>query len=321
MTYASHIAEATLAFMAEHPKALLMGAGVTDIKHCYGTTALAHETFPDRVLETPLSEQMLTGACVGLAENGFIPIFVHQRADFATLSVEHLVNTAAKHKYLFGDVPMMVRMVIGQGWGNGPNHTASFAHWFANVPGLDVHVPVTRWAIDDAFESLEDGNTVVLVEHRRLYETDLTFKYAWPPNRLSVNLFPVSASAIDAQRAAFFLGHDYQVTANVWPVQRLTDLELPGPDWVGGRPAIVVDCGPQAYGPSAEIAARLYDSGASKVIRISPPAHPCPASAPLEAAWYPTASDIVNAALEALGSKERMDAVQVNHVPAGQGAF
>ena len=128
VNYATHIAEATARYLASHGGGLVMGAGVTDIKHCYGTTALAHEQFPDRVLETPLSETMLTGACVGLAENGYEPIFVHQRMDFGTLSVEGLVNTAAKHRFLYGqDVPMMVRLVIGQGWGAGVSHTQNFA--------------------------------------------------------------------------------------------------------------------------------------------------------------------------------------------------
>ena len=214
---------------------------------------------------------------------------------------------------------MMVRLVIGQGWGAGVSHTQNFAHWFANVPGLDVHMPVTRWGIDDAFDALSEGRTVVMVEHRRLYETDLNFKYEW--DGAGVNIFPISATAIDAGHASGELWNHWRVQANVWPVQRLTDLELPDEEWLTGKPAIVIDCGPQLYGPSAEVAAQLYAAGASSVTRLSPPAYPCPASAPLEAAWYPSAADIVNAALASLGRKERVACEQVNHVPAGQGAF
>lgn len=320
MTYASHIAAATVRFMERDPKALVIGAGVTDVKGIFNTTKPAHKKFPDRVIESPLSETMLTNACVGLAENGYHPVFVHARMDFATLSVEALVNTAAKHNFLFGKTPMMMRAIIGQGWGNGPNHTQNFAHWFANIPGLDVHMPVTRGGIDAAFDSLAQGNTVVMIEHRRLYDTDLKFAHAWPSHKTSLNIYPVSASAIDAEQAAFFLRHKHDVLANVWPVQHLNALPIHD-EWVKGKPAIVIDCNPQAYGPSAEIAARLYDSGASRVVRLSPPPYPCPASAPLEASWYPSVADVVNAGLELTGSEERMDSKRENHVPEGAGAF
>ncbi len=293
-----------------------MGAGVTDHKGVFGTTLKAKEQFPDRVIETPLSEQMLTGACVGLAQNGYTPIFVHARMDFMSLSVEHLVNTAAKLNFMGEKIPMMVRCIIGQGFGNGPQHTQNFAHWFANVPGLDVHMPVGRDGIRAAFASLADGNTVVMVEHRRLYETELHFGFAHSPNTTDVNLYAFSAATIDADRAAILLEARADLNVNVWPIEHLNHRWFKH-GWEQGGMNIVLDIGPQAYGPSAQFAANLYEGGATQVRRISPPHTPCPASYPLEQAWYPTPEHIANVALEMLGRKPAFEERTSEFVPAG----
>ena len=124
------------------PDVFLMGEGVADPKGIFGTTAgLADKHGRARVVEMPVSENGLTGVAIGAALMGRRPVLVHQRVDFALLSIEQLFNSAAKSHYVTGGrhrVPLVVRMVIGRGWGQGPQHSQSLEAIFAHVPGLKV---------------------------------------------------------------------------------------------------------------------------------------------------------------------------------------
>ena len=106
------------------------------------------------MIETPLSEDAVTGICIGAALNGLYPINTHIRADFGLLAANQLINMAAKYKYMFGghfSVPMMVRMVIGRSWGQGAQHSQSLQSLFAHIPGLLVLMPSTPDAIVSSY--------------------------------------------------------------------------------------------------------------------------------------------------------------------------
>ena len=92
MIYRLEVAKALSQAMQNDPKVLLMGEGVVKPTGIFGTTLEAAEKFPDRVMETPLSESMLTGACLGLALEGWKPVFVHARTDWLPTAMEHLVK-------------------------------------------------------------------------------------------------------------------------------------------------------------------------------------------------------------------------------------
>jgi len=127
ITFADALKEVTIESMKEDPSVLLFGLGVPDPKGVFGTTSGIQELFgEDRVFDTPLSENAMTGFAIGLALSGNRPILTHQRLDFALVSIEQLVNQAAKWRYMFGDTmtcPIVVRMIIGRGWGQGPQHS------------------------------------------------------------------------------------------------------------------------------------------------------------------------------------------------------
>ena len=134
------IHEATDLSMALDPAVMVIGLGVPDPKGIFGTTlGLVEKYGPERVSDMPTSENGMTGAAIGLAIRGMRPILTHQRVDFATLTMEQIVNQAAKWHYMFGgrmSVPLVIRMLIGRGWGQGPQHSQSLQAWFAHVPGL-----------------------------------------------------------------------------------------------------------------------------------------------------------------------------------------
>mgnify|MGYP001367274593 CR=1 FL=1 len=93
MKYREEMTKALANAMGRDPSVLLMGEGVTDPKGIFGTTLEANQRFPERVIETPLSETMITGACLGLALEGWKPILVHARCDLVVTAMEHMVNT------------------------------------------------------------------------------------------------------------------------------------------------------------------------------------------------------------------------------------
>ena len=173
LTYAELIGDMHYAILDSDPKALIFGVGVNDgAKYIFATTKRAAEAYPDRVIETPLSETMLTGAMVGLAADGWHPTLVHARADFLYLSGEHLLNTAATFRMIHGKAcPITVRAIIGRGWGNGPMHTKAPLRMF-DVPGIDLFTPKSAQGIYDAMtNAVCTGNPTVIMEQRHLYDS------------------------------------------------------------------------------------------------------------------------------------------------------
>ena len=140
LSYAEAIREALDICLQRDSNVVLMGLGVPDGKGVFGTTiGLQNKYGKDRVFDTPCSEGAVTGACIGMAIAGLRPVLCHQRMDFTLLSMEQLINQGAKWNWLFRQpVPMVVRMVVGRGWGQGPNHAQSFHSFLASVPGLKV---------------------------------------------------------------------------------------------------------------------------------------------------------------------------------------
>lgn len=152
-------------------KFIVMGLGVNDPKGVFGTTTdLSNKYGRDRVLETPTSENAMTGIGVGLAISGFRPLMVHQRLDFFLLAMDQLVNSAAKWHYMFGgqqSVPITIRLILGRGWGQGPTHSQNLHAWFTHIPGLKVVMPAFARDVKQLLQSsIDDPNPVLFIEDR-----------------------------------------------------------------------------------------------------------------------------------------------------------
>lgn len=156
-------------------KVVLMGLGVADPKGIFGTTTGLQAQFGrERVFDIPLSENALTGVALGMAMMGLRPIFTHQRADFSFTSAEQLINQVAKTifttcgKY---EVPLVVRIIVGRGWGQGPTHAQAPHGLYAGIPGLRVVAPSTpRDAYTMMRLAIDDPNPVIVLEHRWLHD-------------------------------------------------------------------------------------------------------------------------------------------------------
>src|SRR5437870_10473121 len=184
ISYVDAIREATDQEMARDPAVILFGLDVDDPKAIQGTTrGLLDKYGPDRVFGTPLSEDAMTGAAIGMALAGLRPIHVHIRMDFLLLAMNQLFNVAAKSRYMYGGrvhVPLVVRAMIGKSWGQGAQHSQGLHSFFMHVPGLKVAAPSTPYdAKGCLIAAVRDDDPVLDVEHRLLHFQQRPVPESW----------------------------------------------------------------------------------------------------------------------------------------------
>lgn len=176
LTYAEALREAIRQAMESDPTVFLMGEDVGVYGGAFGVSAGLIDQFgAERVRDTPISEAVIAGACLGAALTGMHPIGEIQFMDFVTLSMEQLVLQAAKVRFMFGgkaSAPFVLRMPGGSGTGAAAQHSESLENWFVHVPGLKVVMPSTPYdAKGLLLSAIYDGNPVIFVEHKLLYKT------------------------------------------------------------------------------------------------------------------------------------------------------
>ncbi|MFQ6028172.1 MAG: alpha-ketoacid dehydrogenase subunit beta, partial [Dehalococcoidia bacterium] len=174
LSYVEAIQEATDQEMERDPSVIVFGLDVDDPKAIQGTTrGLVEKYGAERVFGTPLSEDAMTGAAIGMSLAGLRPIHIHIRMDFLALAMNQLVNVAAKSHYMYGGqahAPIVVRSMIGKSWGQGAQHSQGLYSFFMHVPGLKVVAPTTPHdAKGCLIEAIRDNNPVMYVEHRLLH--------------------------------------------------------------------------------------------------------------------------------------------------------
>jgi acetoin:2,6-dichlorophenolindophenol oxidoreductase subunit beta len=323
LSYAEALREAQIIAMERDASVYVMGLGVPDPKGIFGSTLGLRERFgPDRVMDMPLAENAMTGVAIGAALTGMRPILTHQRVDFALLSIEQIVNQAAKWHYMFGGrarVPIVVRMIIGRGWGQGPQHSQSLQAIFAHIPGLKVAMPATAHdAKGMLIAAIEDDNPVIMLEHRWLYD----ICDAVPEGHYTVPLGEARLLRADARAEVTIIATSYMVLealaagsmlekegvrseiVDLRTLRPLDEETILASVRRTGR-LIVADTASARFGTTAEIIALVAEHAldALKVRprRIASPDHPTPSSPALADQYYPRAPHIVAAALEMLG--------------------
>lgn len=175
LTYAEALREGLRQAMMADPSVFLIGEDIGRYGGAFGVTAgLIDEFGGERVIDTPISEAGIAGACIGSALTGMRPVGEIQFMDFVTLSMEQIVLQAAKIRFMFGgkaSVPMVLRMPAGAGTGAAAQHSESLESWFIHVPGLKVVAPSNPYdAKGLLLASIQDNNPVIFVEHKLLYK-------------------------------------------------------------------------------------------------------------------------------------------------------
>jgi len=324
LKYPEAIREALDQEMEKDSSVIVLGMGVDDPKRILGTTGGLLEKYgPQRIFDTPLAEDGMTGVAIGAALAGLRPVHIHIRMEFLLLAMNQLVNMAAKMCHMYAgavSVPLVVRSIIGKSWGQGAQHSQSIYPLFMNIPGLKIVAPSTPHDVKGCLiESIRDNNPVIFIEHRLLYYqkgpvplepyTVPFGKARFLARGSDVTLVGISQMAVECLRARQYLA-EVGIQAEVIDPVSLSPLDM---DTINGSVVktgnlIVVDNAWLPCGAGAEIITRLIESGKHKkmnVRRMGFAFIPCPASPPLEQEFYPDAGKIAGAAFEMLNPKKK----------------
>lgn len=321
VTYGQAILEAQEFCLSKYQNVFLMGLGVPDPKGVFGTSKGLQEKFGvDRVFDIPLSENAATGVALGAAITESRPILAHQRVDFALVSMEQIINQAAKWYFMFNSktsVPIVIRMLIGRGWGQGPQHSQSLQSLFAHIPGLKVIMPTfPRDARDMLIAAVEDDNPVICFEHRWLYNLRDNIPESAEKTSISkarvvssgedITMVTCSYQTIECLKAARELYDRCGVKAEIIDLRSIRPLDVHTiikSVQKTGR-VLIVDNAHSFAGMSAEILSVIIENGHSYLkkmpCRMGFKEYATPTSRALAHGYYPGVESIFFKALDLL---------------------
>lgn len=315
LSYSLAINEAFHQLMERDESVMLIGQGVKSPWYVGNTALGLISRFGERrIIDTPVSENAMTGAAVGAALAGMRSIVVHPRMDFMLYAIDPIINEAANWHYMNGGklpVPTVIWGVINRGGEQGAQHSQALQAMFAHVPGLKVVMPATPYdAKGLMISAVQDNNPVVFIDDRWLYnlEEDVPEEFYSVPigtgvvrrEGKDVTVVAISYLVQEAIRAAEDLlleGINVEVIdpRTVKPL----DYDLIHQSLQKTGRLIVADGGWKTCGIAAEIAAlaaeRSFCDLKAPVVRVALPDIPAPASRTLEEAYYPRNNDIKDA--------------------------
>ena len=319
--FSKAINEATDLCMEKDKNVYLMGLGVPDPTGFFGTTMGLQEKYGEhRVLDMPTAENGMTGIAIGTAFAGMRPIMAHHRIEFAMLAIEQIMNQAGNWHYMFGgqsSIPIVIRMLIGRGWGQGPQHSQCLHAMFAHHPGLKVVMPTTPHdAKGLLIAAVEDNNPVIFIEHRWLHNIFGNVPegyYRTPIGKAriartgkDVTIIATSYMVLESLLAANSLENN-GIDAEIIDLRTIrpmdTDCILESVSKTGR--VIVADLGWRSFGVASEIitliAEKMWNTLKFRPQRITLPDIPTPCTPELAKYYYPRAIHIVNNVREMLG--------------------
>ena len=176
--FTSAINIALTKILSSNKKSSCIGLGINDPKRIFNTTASLLEKFGDkRIIEPPTSENSLTGIAFGMALQGYSVCLIHQRFDFSLLSFDQIINTISKWKFMFGkseqNTCLLIRLIVGRGWGQGPTHSQSYHSFLSSIPGIQVLYPYdSNTAYQSVLSGMSSGIPTLLIEHRWLHNSE-----------------------------------------------------------------------------------------------------------------------------------------------------
>lgn len=301
--------------MAEDKRVFLLGEDIGAAGGSFKATRDLLDTFgPERVYDTPIAEAAITGIAVGAALSGMRPVAEIMFMDFMTLSMDMLVNQAAKARSMFGgqgSVPMVLRTPHGGGLNAGPQHSQCLEAWLAHVPGLKVVCPSNP---ADAYgllrAAIQDPDPVIVVENKALYamrgdlpdepEIAEIGKARIVRQGSDATVVAYGAAVAMAESAADTLAAD-NIKVEVIDLRSIQpwDEQTVLASLSRTHNLVIAHEAVEAFGVGAEIAARMADIGFDEldgpIVRVGAPFAPSPFGTSLEKAYRPDAEQIVSA--------------------------
>jgi len=323
ITYQDAIREATYQIMGRDNRVLVMGEGVDHYGWIFGTTkGLLEKYGSKRVFDTPIAENTMTGVAIGLALAGLRPIIVHMRMDFLLLAADQIINHMAKWSYMFGGklkVPVVIRTLIGRGWGSAAQHSQSLQALFMHVPGLKIVMPATPYdAKGLLISSVLDESPVIYIDTRLLYG-----HVGYVPQKIytvplgkaeirkkgkDITIVAVSYMVFEAIKCAEILQKE-NIECEVIDLRSIKPFDeetIIKSVKKTGR-VIIADTGWTTAGITAEISARITEKIfrylKAPIVRVALPDTPTPASYVLEKIFYPDRNTIISKVREIIKYK------------------
>ena len=317
ITYLEAVREALTQEMRRDPTVFLLGEDIGVYGGAFGVTwGMLDEFGPERVRDTPISEAAIAGAATGAALMGMRPVMEIMFMDFLTISMNQLVNQAAKMRFMFGgkaSIPMVCRAPAGSGTGAAAQHSQSLEAWFVHTPGIKVVAPSTPADVKGLLvASIRDNNPVIFMEHKLLYRMK---------GAVSEEPYTIPLAEADVKREGrdlTVIAYSIMVPRSLEAAEQLAaegiEIEVVDPRTLKpldaetlvrsvsktGRVLIVHEA-PVTGGVGAELAATIADSEAfdyldAPIRRLAGRNVPIPYNRTLEAAAVPQVEDIVTAA-------------------------
>ena len=321
ITMGEAVREALAEEMRRDARVFVLGEDVAEAGTAFKVlNGLVDEFGPERVLDTPISEAGFTGIAVGAAMTGMRPVVDIMFGDFIGLTMDQMVNQAAKVHYMSGGkwkVPMVMRTTLGATRRSAAQHSQSLHAWFCHIPGLKVVLPSTPYDAKGLLKSaIRDENPVVFFEDKMMFR----LKGPVPAEDYTVPLgvadikregsditIVATSSMVQVALGAAKLLEEYDINAEVidprtlWPLDEKTLIDSARKT----SRVIVVDEGYGRYGAAAEIASVIAEGAffdlEAPVKRMGAMHVPIPFSPPLEDATVPTEKSVFETARGLLG--------------------
>ena len=321
LTYGEAINEGHKIVLRNDPRCFIIGQGVNNPWFVgRTTTGLMDEFGPARIMDTPVSEAAMTGACIGAAMAGMRPIAFHPRMDFMYLALDQIINHCASWNYMFNgkvNVPVVIRGIVNRGGEQGAQHSQSPFGVFASIPGLKVVAPATAMdAKGLLIAAVNDPDPVIYIDDRWLYETEGVVPegdYETPIGKANVLTEGTDVTVVAASymvKEALIAAEELRAEGISCEVVDLRTLKPVDMDTVNRSVAktgrAVVAISEWAFASVTDSVVKGIYDGNFKTLKgpvrtVTLPNCPAPASKSLEDAYYPRAKNVVKAVKGMIG--------------------
>ncbi len=317
ITYRDALREAMREEMLRDERVFIMGEDIAGYGGTYAVTKGLFEEFGEkRVRDTPLAEEVITGAAIGAALGGLRPILELMTINFSLLASDLIVNSAAKMRYMFGGqagVPFVIRMPSGGGAQRGAQHSQMLETWYAHIPGLKVVMPATPYDAKGMLKSaVRDPDPVLFIEHELLYNVkgevpDEGVEYSLPLDRADIKRAGRDITIITFSRmlhivlsaAADLAGEGIDAEVIDLRSIRPIDIDLIVESVEKTNRVVVAEEGWKYYGTGQGLAALIYEHAFdymdAPIKHVTGADVPMPYAKVLERAALPKKSDVIAA--------------------------